>query len=239
MRRTLVRWLVRDWPLKLFSLGLALGLWLLLVPAEKMSQEKSLTIPLETRNVPVGLEIIERPAAGIDITVRAPSRTLSQIGPSALVASLDLERATVLQQEYPLHASMIAVPPGAEVVKISPSKVTIKLERTSAAELELHTALRGKPAPGFRVARTEIEPAGVAVQGPESLVRAAAAATTAPVDVSGLTESTVFDTDIILPRPELRFASAETSARVTVHIEASKPAAKAAAKKKKQEDPAS
>lgn len=224
---------VRDWQLKLVSLGLALGVWLLLVPAEKKFSEKSLTIPLETRNVPAGLEIVERPAATIDITLRAPNRLLDEIGPSGLVARIDLDRATVLQQEYPLNTSMIAVPPGAEVVKISPGKVTIKLERTAEAAVDVHPTLRGRPAPGFRVTRTEIEPASVIVQGPESRVKAEEAATTAPVDISGLVESTVFEADIILPRPELRLVSVKTSARVTIHLEADKAAARKAAVRKK------
>jgi YbbR domain-containing protein len=227
MKRMTTGWLTKDWPLKLVSLILALVLWLLLIPSEKMSSEKSLTIPLETRNLPNGLEIVERPDATVDVTLRAPSRVLSQIGPSELVASLDLTRATVLQQEYPLHRSMIAVPPGVEVEKISPSKLTIRLERTARAPIEVHPTLRGRPAQGFRVARTEIEPSSVTVQGPESFVKAAEAATTAPIDVSGLAASTVFDADIILPRPELRFVTRQTRARVTVHLEeTAKPAAK-------------
>jgi YbbR domain-containing protein len=148
------------------------------------------------------------------------------------VARIDLDRATVLQQEYPLNASMIAVPPGAEVVKITPSKVTIKLERTAEATIDVHATVRGRTARGFRIARTEIEPATVLVRGPESLVEAAEAATTAPIDVSGLRESTVFEADIILPRPELRLAAEPASARVTVLIEPEKPAAKAPARKK-------
>jgi YbbR domain-containing protein len=233
MRRTLAHWVTRDWQLKLVSLGLALGLWLLLVPAEKTSSEKSLTVPLETRNVPAGLEIVERPAPTIDVTLRAPKRLLGEIGPSSLVAALDLERATVLQQEYALNASMIAMPQGAEVVKISPSKVTVRLERTAEALLQVHATVRGKPASGFRVTRIEIEPTKVAVQGPESRVKASDAAVTAPVDVTGLAQSTIFDADIILPRPELRFVSPLTSARVTVTIEALKAAPVAPAKKKK------
>ena len=234
MRRTLARWVTRDWKLKLVSLGLALGLWLLLVPSEKMSSEKSLTIPLETRNVPAGLEIVERPARTVDVTLRAPKRLLGEIGPSSLVASLDLERATVLQQEYALNASMIAVPQGAEVVKISPSRVTIKLERTAEASLEVHATVRGKPAAGFRVARIEIEPTKVAVQGPESRIKASDAAVTAPVDVAGLSDSTIFDADIILPRPELRFVLPQTRARVSVTIEADKAAPVPPARKKKK-----
>ncbi len=232
MKHVLTHWVTRDWKLKLISLGLAFGLWLLLVPSEKTLSEKSLTIPLETRNVPASLEIVERPVPRIDVTLRAPNRLLGEIGPSSLVASLDLERATVLQQEYALNAAMIALPAGAEVVKISPSKVTIKLERTAEALLKVHATVRGKPAKGFRVARIEIEPTNVAIQGPESRVKASDAAVTAPVDVAGLAQPTVFDADIILPRPELRFVSPQTSARVTVIIEAEKAAPGPAAKKK-------
>ena len=234
MKRNLTRWFVRDWKLKLVSLVLALGLWLLLVPSEKMYSEKALTIPLETRNIPTGLEIVEQQAETIDITLRAPNRLLDEIGPSGLVARIDLDRASVLQQEYPLNESMIAVPPGAEVIKINPNKVTIKLERTGEATLDVHPTMRGKAAPGFRIARTEIEPSRVRVRGPESRVRGKEAATTAPVDVSGLTESTVFEADIILPRPELRLVSPQTSARVTVHVEPDKGDAKTPPAKKKQ-----
>jgi len=234
MKRNLTRWFVRDWKLKLVSLVLALGLWLLLVPSEKMYSEKALTIPLETRNIPAGLEIVEQQAETIDITLRAPNRLLDEIGPSGLVARIDLDRASVLQQEYPLNESMIAVPPGAEVIKINPNKVTIKLERTGEATLDVHPTMRGKAAPGFRIARTEIEPSRVRVRGPESRVRGKEAATTAPVDVSGLTESTVFEVDIILPRPEFRLVSPQTSARVTVHVEQDKGDAKTPPAKKKK-----
>ena len=233
MKRNFTRWFVKDWKLKLVSLVLALGLWLILVPAEKMYSEKVLTIPLETRNIPAGLEIVEQQAETIDITLRAPNRLLDEIGPSGLVARIDLDRASVLQQEYPLNESMIAVPPGAEVIKINPNKVTIKLERTGEATLDVHPTMRGKAAPGFRIARTEIEPSRVRVRGPESRVRGKEAATTAPVDVSGLTESTVFEADIILPRPELRLVSPQTSARVTVHVEQDKGDAKTPPVKKK------
>jgi YbbR domain-containing protein len=233
MKRNLTRWFVSDWKLKLVSLALALGLWLIIIPSEKMYSEKALTIPLETQNIPAGLEIVEQPVTTIDVTLRAPNRLLGEIGPSGLVARIDLERATVLQQEYPLNKAMIAVPPEAEVVKISPNKITIKLEKTGEATLDVHPTLRGKTAPDFHVARTEIDPASVRVRGPESRIRAKEAATTAPIDVSGLVESTVFEADIILPRPELRLVSPLTRARVTVHVEPLKGAAKTSLVKKK------
>jgi hypothetical protein len=233
MRNAFTRWATREWRLKLISLGLAFGVWLLLAPSQKMSSEKSLTVPLETRNVPPGLEIVERPVPTVDITLRAPVRLLKEIGPSGLVARLDLDRATVLQQEYALSTAMIAVPPGAQVVKISPSKVTVKLEHTASATLEVHATLRGRPAPGFHVDGVEIDPPTVAVQGPESRLKAKVYAATAPVDVAGISQPTVFDADIILPWPELRFVSSRTNAWVSVHVAPDKAPARPAARKKK------
>lgn len=232
MRHPLRVGFLRDWPLKLVSLGLAVGLWLLLVPAEKRYSVKSLTIPLETLNVPSGLEIVEGPGATVDVTLRAPNRLLDEIGPSELVARLDLERASVLQQEYPLAASVVDIPAGAEVVKIAPSKVTIKLERTVTATLEVRATLRGRSAAGHHVEGIDIEPATVEVEGPESRVRAKGAATTAPVDITGLTQPTVFEADIILPRPELRLVNSPASARIAVRVVADRAAGKAPARKK-------
>lgn len=231
MKRRAQTGFLRDWPLKLVSLALAVGLWLLLVPAEKSVSAKSLTIPLETLNVPAGLEIVERPPATVDVTLRAPKRLLDEIGPSGLVARLDLGRATVLQQEYPLAASIVDIPSGAEVVRIAPSKVTIKLERTVAATLEVRATLRGRAAAGFHVEGIEIEPATVEVRGPESRVRPKDAAATAPIDITGLTQPTVFEADIILPRPELRLVDSPASARVAVRVAPDRAAAKAPARK--------
>ncbi|HPW18844.1 MAG TPA: CdaR family protein, partial [Candidatus Aminicenantes bacterium] len=150
---------------------------------------------------------------------------------SGLAARLDLERATVLQQEYPVAASAVSVPKGAEVVKIAPSKVTIRLERTAAATLEVRATLRGRPAAGAHVEGVEVVPATVEVEGPESRLRSEDAATTAPLDLTGLTQPTVFEADIILPRPELRLVNSPASARVSVRVVADKPAAKAPARR--------
>lgn len=234
MKRYLKRLFVRDWKLKAVSLALALVVWLVLVPADKVLSEKAFTVPLETRNVPRDLEIVEKDVSSVDIRVRAPNRMLAEISPSDLVARLDLERATVYQQEYPLNKSMFVTPPGAEVVNVTPSKATIRLEKTAEAALEISPATWGKVAQGFAVSRVDVVPAKVPVRGPESKLTQRDTVTTAPVNITGLSETTVFYVDIILPKAELRLASAQTSARVTIHIApVDGDAAPPAAKKKK------
>jgi YbbR domain-containing protein len=227
MRPYLKGLVFRNWGLKLVSMALALALWLVLVPADKVLSEKTLTVALETRNTPETMEIVERSTPTVDVTVRAPSRILNEISPSTLTAKLDLERATVYQQEYPLNKTMISLPPGADVIEVRPNKVQIKLEWTKEATLEVHPSVRGKVSPGFRISKIEVEPKDVTVRGPESKVRAKDTVTTAPVDVTNLARTAEFDVDIILPKPELRLVSSRTTVRVTVTVEAEKGNSKA------------
>jgi YbbR domain-containing protein len=222
MRHYLKGLVVRNWGLKLVSIILALALWLILVPADKILSEKTLTIPLETRNTPEGMEIVEKSTLTVDITVRAPSRILNEIGPSTLTARLNLERASVYQQEYPLNKTMISLPPGADVIEVRPNKALIKLELTKEATLDVHPSVRGKVLPGFRISKIEVLPKAVEVRGPESKVSARDTVTTAPVDVTNLAQTAEFDVDIILPKSELRLVSSRTTVRVTVTVEADK-----------------
>lgn len=233
MKRYFKGWVSRNWGLKLVSAVLALALWLVLVPADKVLSEKTLTVPLEMRDIPDRMEIVERSVGTVDVTVRAPNRILDQITPSTLAARLDLEKATVYQLEYPLNKSIISLPLGADVIEVRPNKVQIKLEWTKEATLDVHPSIRGKVAAGFRIAGIEVDPAEVIVRGPESRVRVKDAVTTAPVDVTDLAQTKEFEVDLILPRPELRLVSARTTALVRVTIEADKGNGRAAPPKKK------
>jgi YbbR domain-containing protein len=211
--------LTRNRGLKLIAFLMAFVLWLVLIPEEKTYSERTLTVPLETRGLPADMELVERPAATVDITIRASNRLLNEVGQADLSARLDLERASVYQELYPLNASAVQVPQGAEVVGISPNMVRLKLEKTRQMDLEVAPMVVGKVAEGFRIAKIEVTPAKVPVKGAESKIRARDRLTTSPVDVSGLSRSATLDADIILPRPDLRLATPLTRVRVDITLE--------------------
>ncbi|HYA48427.1 MAG TPA: CdaR family protein [Burkholderiales bacterium] len=233
MRRYLKGIIGRNWGLKIASIVLALVVWLVLVPADKVLSEKTLTVPLEMRDMPENMEIMERSVSTVDVTVRAPNRLLDQISPSTLSARLDLEKASVYQLEYPLNKSIISLPVGADVIDVRPNKVQIKLEWTKEATLDVHPSVRGKVAAGFRIVKIDVDPKEVSVRGPESKVRPKDTVTTAPVDVTDLDRTKEFEVDLILPRAELRLVSAQTSAMVRVVVEPEKGNAKTGAPRNK------
>ena len=224
--------IVRNWGLKLFAALLALVLWLVLIPEEKTYSEKTLTIPLETRNIPPDMELVEKPAASVDVTVRARMRIIDQITPASVVAKLDLEKATIYQEEYPINQSMISLPPGAEVLRITPSKVDLRLENTAQIGLDIVPTLVGKPAEGLKLLKVEVVPPKVEVKGPESKIRKTDKVTTTPINLAALTDSTEIDADLILPRPEMRLVTPQTKVRVKIQMEKTEEPDPAPAKKK-------
>jgi YbbR domain-containing protein len=222
----------RNRGLKLLSFLLALLIWIILIPEEKTYSDKTVTVPLETRNVPPDMELVEKPAATIEVTVRARNRLLNELLSSDLSARLDLGRASIYQDIYPLNASMIMVPPGAEVIGISPNMVRLKLEKTKQMDLEIAPMIVGKVPEGLRIVKIEVTPPRVPVIGPESKIRTKDKVSTSPVDVSSLSQSSTFEADIILPRADLRLATRLIKVRIGIIVEETAKASNGAKTKK-------
>jgi hypothetical protein len=218
---------LRDWGLKLFSLFLAVLVWLVLVPEEKIFSERRLAIPLDLYSVPDDMELVSRDVSTVEVTIRAPNRLMDQISPANIFAKLNLQNASVIQQDYPLNPSIISAPSGARVFNITPNKVRIRFEPSKELELVVEPLLVGQLRPGFRLEGVESIPARVPVRGPESKVQDKDKVFTAPIDISGMSQTTEVRADLILPHPEMRVPTQQTSVRVKVVIGPEKKAAPA------------
>jgi YbbR domain-containing protein len=233
MIKTIRNLFVRNWELKLLSLLLAFILWLSLIPEEKTLSEKTLTIPLETLNIPADMELVEKPDSTVDVTIRAPNRMINEVSAANVFAKINLSTASVFQQEYPLNETMISIPPGATVVRISPTKVRLKLERTQEVLLDIVPTIIGQAKQGYGVSKIEITPPRVLVKGPESKIREKEKVSTSPIDISELTASTELEADLILPKPELRLASPRSRVKVRIFLEEIKASGKPEPKRKR------
>jgi len=231
MKRFFTRLFIRNWGLKLFSFLLALLLWFTLIPEEKMSSEKTLTIQLDLHNIPSDMELVEKPPSTIDVRIKAPNRRISQITPANVRAILNLEKARIDQRRYPLNNSMISIPQGAEVKYILPSHVNLRFERIREIMLDVEPNIIGKLKEGLKLENVRAVPSQVLIKGPESKVREDYKVRTSPIDISLLTETTELEADLILPDPDLRLASSQTKVKVRILIQGEQPEEK---KKKKK-----
>lgn len=231
MKRFFKNLFLKNWGLKLFSFLLALIFWLTLVSPEKVFSEKTLTIPLELHNIPPEMELMERPLATIDVKIMASKSLINEITSANVHAVLNLEKASLDQEDYPLNKSMISIPSGAEVREIYPSQVSLKLERTREILLDVEANIIGELKEGLKVENVGIFPPQVLIKGPESKVKDNLKVRTSPIDISPLTETTELEADLILPNPDLRLASAQTKVRVRILIQEENPEAKKGKKK--------
>lgn len=222
MIRLIRRVFLRNWGLKLFSFLVALVLWLTLIPEEKTFTEKNLTVALELHNIPQGMEVVEKPPSTVDVKIRTPRRLLEQVTPANVRAVLDLRDARVDVQNYDINESMIKIPQGAQVTEVRPSQVSLKLERTVAVMLEVEPQITGELQEGLGVVKIEVIPPQVLVSGPESKIDRNAKVRTFPVDISPLTQQTEIEARLILPDPDLQFASGQSAVRVRVLIQKDK-----------------
>jgi len=231
MKRFFKNLFLKNWGIKLFSLLLALVLWLTLIPPEKISSEKSLTVPLELHNIPPEMELVEKPSATIDVKIRASKSLINEITSANVHAVLNLEKASLDQEDYPLNKSMISIPSGAEVRDIHPSQVSLKLERTREILLDVEANIIGELKEGLKIVNVGVFPPQVIIKGPESKVKDDYIVRTSPIDISTLTESTELDADLILPNPDLRLASSQTKVKVRILIQEENPEEKKGKKK--------
>ena len=114
---------------------------------------------------------------------------------------------------------MILVPTDAQVVRVYPNTVRLKVERSLQTVMDVQVVTVGKVKDGFVLTKTEVVPPQVSVRGPESRFKTKERVRTSPVDLTGLEQTTAFEVDLILPHPELRLAEARTRATVVLTVE--------------------
>ena len=175
--------LFENVPLKLVSLGLAAMLWFV-IAGEKTS-EMGVSAPLELQNFPKDLEVTGEPVDTVEVRLRASPGIIQRIGPGDVSAQLDL--AGLQEGEHIVHLTdkSIRMPFGVKVVKITPSLLTLNLERTMQKVVPVRPRLVGRPATGFEVGDVRADPAEVRIAGPRSRVQEVESAFTEPLSIEG------------------------------------------------------
>lgn len=175
--------LTGDTLLRVASLGLAVVLWVVI--AGRDTAERGVTAPVEFRNVPPDLEPTGELVDFVNVRLRASPGLIESLDPGEVVALIDLEGAEEGVRIIQLTSEQVRVPFGFEIVKITPSLLTLNLETILSKTIPVRPTILGKPAPGFEVASFSAQPDVVRVLGPKSRVQEIQSAFTEPVSIDG------------------------------------------------------
>jgi YbbR domain-containing protein len=206
----------RHFGLKVLSVAMALGLWFTL--AGEQTGERSLRVPLEIRNRPPRLELVEDPPSSIEVRVRGASSLLSQLSLADVVAEIDLSQARPGRRYFSVTPAQVRAPFGVDVVDVTPGTVSLRFESSLTRRVPVVPMVDGEPAAGYETGPVSVTPDTVEVEGPESAVQRLREVNTEPISVSGARQPVTETLAIGLPDPSLRLISLG-NAVVTVQIQ--------------------
>jgi YbbR domain-containing protein len=203
-----------NFHLKLTSVFLAMLLWVT-INGEPKSEIK-FRIPLEYRNLPPGIEVLDDTVNAVDIRLIAASGMIKRLEASDITATVDLSDWSYGEKTYSISPSNIRTPFGVSVAKITPDKVRLRFEPTEHKTVPIHPRVIGKVAEGHKVSTVRCEPASTQIDGPEGHLSPIRTISTDSIDVSGRSESFAKRVNLFVDDPLVRFSRVQ---QTTVEVQ--------------------
>lgn len=208
------RWVLHNFWLKVLSLVLATGLWLMISP-DQQPAEVAVRVPIEFRHVSPNLEISSATIPEAQIRVRGPERMIRDLRPVDLHAELDLADAKPGERTFDLTAQQIQHQRELQVVQVVPGQIHLSFDTRLTRDVEIRPRITGNFANGERIAKIIVSPERITITGPQHHVEAVEAATTDPIDVSGTRTQTTFLTNAYISDPLVQVVN-PTAISITV-----------------------
>jgi len=124
--------LTRRWKAKAGTLALVLATWLLL--AGQQNFEVALSVPVEVKNVPDQMEIVEPVDPKVRIRVRGLRKDAGTLTEKNVRVELDLAAASAGRRVFPVTREQILLPnERVSIVSIEPTQMTFKFRQQSSS----------------------------------------------------------------------------------------------------------
>jgi hypothetical protein len=124
---------LHRWPVKLGALCLVFLVWMLL--AGQQNFEVTLTVPVEMRNLPAAVEIIDPVNPEVEITVQGMRKDASTVNRRNVHAEIDLSAAGPGKSVFRMTRDQIVLPTDRiEIVRIRPPALEFTLKKTAIVD---------------------------------------------------------------------------------------------------------
>ena len=188
--------LTRHWLLKLLSLVIGASLWYFVVGEDQV--EMAVTVPIEVHNLPADLVIANQYKKDIEVTVRGPRRLIQEMRQQHISRPVDLGKARPGSMVIQNDSNSIRFPQGIAVQRLQPANITLLVDQLVEKEFPITAVTRGKPAAGYVFEEVVLNPARIAVTGPQAYLARETALKTHQINLDGLHQSSQFQVHLNL-----------------------------------------
>ncbi len=146
----------------------------------------SVKAPIFYRDIPEGLQLKQASTEEVEVQVSGRRGLVSSLDPHQVRASLSLGGIPSGEHELMLKSDNIVLTPGLEVERITPSSITVEMERILERTVRTLADLTGAPPAGLEVDEVRVSPDTVRVRGPATIVQEITSLRTRPIDLQSL-----------------------------------------------------
>lgn len=208
------RLLLENLGLKITAVLIAIFLWLFVTASGQ--SEISFKAPIEFKNVPVGLGVIESSTQVVDVTVRGQERIMKYIRPGDIRVFVKLDKAKKGEGIYYINKENIELPYAVSIMNIQPSSLKLKLEETATRTVLVKPTITGIPKQGYFVKSIEIDPQKARIEGLQSKVRGVHELRTEAMDITGLSETATQLLNIDIAGAQIKTSISTVKVRVVI-----------------------
>lgn len=183
----MIKALFENCSVKILSLLIAVILWLF-ITGEQVA-EIGFAIPLELKNIPKGLMVVNAVPSVVDVRFSGPRTILSGIRPGDFNLVVDLREARPGVTSFGRMENRIQIPSALKISRVSPSILDVRLEEVVEQVVPVRVVMNGVPSPDYRLAGAEARPRTVVIQGPRSEIRRVREVATETVNIAHLEEN--------------------------------------------------
>ena len=153
----------------ILSIVLACIVWFTAIAQENPIRTQTFTVPLETRNVPSGLVVLNMPSMDtLDVVVKAPQLTLNGQTSDDFSAFVDLADAEPGIVERPI--TVVLPESRIEIVSQQREMLTLQLDPRAERKVPIEGRIMDGPAFGYEALTPIITPISTTIRGPQTRV---------------------------------------------------------------------
>ena len=171
--------------LKVFSIAFAVGLWAF-VNLGARDAEKTLSVPVELRDVPADLVVTSPLPEAVDVRLRGSRTLLGTIDERRLHFPLSLGPVRPGNVEFKVDPDVLGLPRGVRITRVSPGEIRLTVDRMLQRRLPVEVGANMIVPDGFHLAGVEIRPRTVTMSGPRTDLDGLKVAHTTPIELRGI-----------------------------------------------------
>jgi diadenylate cyclase len=146
----------------------------------------SVTVPIDFRNIPDNVKLERTSTEQIEVQISGKRPLVSGLKPKDIRAFVDLKDIKQGTHKVALNRANVELPPGLEVVRLSPSTLQVELEKQIEKKLAVKPKFVGRPPAGYQIEEVKVSPEYVKVLGPVSAVASVNILYTESIDLDKL-----------------------------------------------------